>query len=463
MQSSLNQENQLILVKQTSENKLFNSIKRIDDKESSWIAWESLKKLTNQNIFLINNILSWRLNTWSYVFINTVEHRHSLDLVLSSNFIMSKRLFIKERFKEFQSRFSQTSEIDSSKLSSVESFINEDDESFAETVILSVSIENWKTRCITLNEETDWLNELSKQWDDEIKELKTRLQTKEITSSDFIYFKRSRFQKIPDSFWFTDKKNSTWENWYDKIQNKLEINVNLFSNERVKLSYVHFRLFDDATDVTQSRRERDCVNFYKIVNNLLKELAELFNDSDKKVNFHKEYYNLIQELKKFSEFYTQFQRLSFYLKYHEKQLIIDLKDKINSRLQFIWIDQLVQSDSLKEIRFYLIHLNNDQRVIQEIKNKVNLIKCINNLSKIIFYKAVVTQSVNHSKSDHLKSCDAILTSVKEADVLVEICFICYKSDHSSKECSDWFIRINAVNNEYDCFKFDFDLNFNSKN
>ncbi len=27
-------------MKQTSENKLFNSIKRINDKESSWIAWE---------------------------------------------------------------------------------------------------------------------------------------------------------------------------------------------------------------------------------------------------------------------------------------------------------------------------------------------------------------------------------------------------------------------------------------
>ncbi len=51
MQSSLDQENQLILMKQTSENKLFNSIKRIDDKESSWIAWESLKKLTNQKYF----------------------------------------------------------------------------------------------------------------------------------------------------------------------------------------------------------------------------------------------------------------------------------------------------------------------------------------------------------------------------------------------------------------------------
>ncbi len=376
---------------------------------------------------------------------------------------MSKRSFIEECFEEFRSRFSQISETNSSKLSSAEPFINEDDESFAETVISSVSIENWKARCMILDRETDRLNELSKQRDDEIKELKTRLQTKEITSSDFTYSERSRSQKIPDSLWFTDEKNSTWENWYDKIQNKLEINVNLFSNERVKLSYVHFRLFDDAADVAQSRRERDCVNLYKIVDDLLKELAELFNDSDKKVNFHRKYYNLIQESKKFSEFYTQFQQLSFYLKYHEKQLIVDLKDKINPRLWFVWIDQLVQPDSLKEIRFYLIHLNNDQRVIWKIKNKANLIKRVDDLSKIIFHRAIVTQSVNHSKSDHLKSRDAVLTSVKEADVLVETCFICHKSGHSSRECSDWPIRINAVNNEYDRFEFDFNSNFDSKN
>ena len=291
--------------------------------------------------------------------------------------------------------------------------------------------------------------------------MKTRLQTKENTSSDFIYSEHSRFQKIFDSSLFTDEKNSIWKNWYEKIQNKLEINVDLFSNERVKLNYVHSRLFDDAAEITQARCECDCVNLYRIVKDLLKELAQLFNDLNKKVNFCRKYYNLIQESKKFSEFYTQFQRLSFYLDYHEKQLIVNLKDKIHSRLWFIWVDQLVQSDSLKEIRFYLICLNNDQQVIWEIKNKVNLIKCINDLSKIIFHKTVVTQSVDHSKSDHLKSCDAILTNVKKADVLVEICFICHKSDHSSREYLNQLTRINAVNDEYD--RFDFNSNFDSKN
>jgi len=104
-------------------------------------------------------------------------------------------------------------------------------------------------------------------------------------------------------------------------------------------------------------------------------------------------------------------------------------------------------------------LNNDQRVIREIKNKI---KHVNDLSKTIFHRVtVVTQSVDYLKSDQLKSRDAILTSVKEADILVESCFICHKSDHSSKECLDQSTRINAVNNEYDCF--DFDSNFDSKN
>ncbi len=376
---------------------------------------------------------------------------------------MSSHSFTEERSEKFWTHFSQTSDADSSKSrtksSSAASFIHEDDESFAKTIILFVFYEIWKARSLVLDKETDQLYELDKQQEDEIKELKTRLQTKENTSSDFIYSERSRSQKIPDSSLFIDEKNFTWKNWYGKIQNKLEINVDLFSNERVKLSYVHSRLFNDAAEITQARRERDCVNLYRIIKDLLKELAQLFDDSNKKVNFHRKYYNLIQESKKFNKFYTQFQRLSFYLNYHEKQLIVDLKDKIHSRLQFIWVDQLVQSDSLKEIRFYLIHLNNDQRVIQEIKNKL---KRVDDVSKTIFHKVtVVTQSVNHLKSDHLKPRDAILTSVKEADILVESCFICHKSDHSSKKCFNRPTKISAVNKEYD--RFDFNSNFDSKN
>ncbi len=223
---------------------------------------------------------------------------------------MSSCSSTEEHFEEFQNHFSQISDADSlksrTKSLSAASFIHENDESFAKTIISFVFYEIWKTWSLALNEETDRLYELDKQQEDEIKELKTRLQAKENTSSDLIYSERSRFQKIPDSSLFTNEKNSTWKNWYRKIQNKLEINVDLFSNERVKLSYIHSRLFDDAAEITQARCERDCVNLYRIVDDLLKELAQLFNDSNKKVNFRRKYYNLIQRFKKFNEFYTQF-------------------------------------------------------------------------------------------------------------------------------------------------------------
>jgi len=70
------------------------------------------------------------------------------------------------------------------------------------------------------------------------------------------------------------------------------------------------------------------LNSYSTINDLLDELAQLYNDSDKETNFQREYANLIQEKSKFSNFYSIFQRLFFYLKYHEKQLIVDLQDKI---------------------------------------------------------------------------------------------------------------------------------------
>ncbi len=126
---------------------------------------------------------------------------------------MLSHSFTEERSEEFRNRFFQISDADSSKSRmkslSAASFIHEDDESFAETIISFVFYEIWKTRSLVLDKETDRLYKLNKQQEDEIKELKTRLQTKENTSSDFIYSERSKSQKIPDSSLFTDEKNST--------------------------------------------------------------------------------------------------------------------------------------------------------------------------------------------------------------------------------------------------------------
>ena len=48
--------------------------------------------------------------------------------------------------------------------------------------------------------------------------------------------------------------------------------------------------------------------------------------------------------------------------------------------------------------------------------------------------------------DHSKSYDAILTSVKNINLQAEICFICHKSDHTSRKCSDQS-RVNVLKDD----------------
>jgi len=123
------------------------------------------------------------------------------------------------------------------------------------------------------------------------------------------------------------------------------------------------------------------LNLYVTVNDLLNELAQLYDDFNKETNFWRKYANFSQEKSKFSDFYLMFQRLFFYLKYHEKQLIVDLQDKIVYRLCTAWSSQLIQSESLNEIRDYLIHLNNEHWVISDIKEK----KFLNKVRKQVIF------------------------------------------------------------------------------
>ena len=181
---------------------------------------------------------------------------------------------------------------------------------------------------------------------------------------------------------------------------------------------------------------------------MLNELAQLYNDFDKKTNFRRKYVNFFQEKSKFSDFYLMFQHLFFYLKYHEKQLIVDLQDKIIYCFHAAWSSQLIQSKSLNKIHSYLIHLNNEHWVMSDIKEK----KFLNKVRKQVIFtekwdllnlyrKIEVITLVDHSKS-----CDVILTNVKDINLQAEICFICHKLNHTSRECFDQS-RVNVLKDD----------------
>ncbi len=238
--------------------------------------------------------------------------------------------------------------------------------------ILSKQI--WKT----IDWAKEWSNLNLKKLQDQLMKLQHQLRlTKEDTFTSFIMFNSFKwFQKLSNSSLFTDEKEFIWNDWQEKICNKLEINIDHFNNDKAILVYIHFWISEDAVKVTLVKHQRDSLNFYSMIDDLLDELAQRYDDSDKEINFQRKYANFIQEKSKFSDFYSIFQRLFFYLKYHEKQLIIDLQDKIVYHLHAAWSSQLIQSESFNEICSYLICLNNEHQVMNDIKEKKFLVKVV---------------------------------------------------------------------------------------
>ena len=326
----------------------------------------------------------------------------------------------------------------------------------------------WKTRFKKMNRVKERLNQLNQMFQNQVTELQHQLRSfKEVTSFSstlFNFFKW--FQKLSNSSLFTDEKESIWNDWQEKIRDKLEINVDHFDINRVILIYVHFRIEEDAVKATLAWHQQDSLNLYITVDDLLNELAQLYDDFNKETKFRRKYANLFQEKSKFSNFYSMFQCLFFYLEYHEKQLIVDLRDKIVYRFHAAWSNQLIQSESLNEIRSYLIRLNNEHWVMSDIKEK----KFLNKVRKQVIF-AEKRDSLNLYRKikvttlvDHSKSRDAILTSVKNIDLQTKICFIYHKSDHTSRECSDRTSKVNALeNDEFDQFTSNSESDSDSKN
>ncbi len=76
----------------------------------------------------------------------------------------------------------------------------------------------------------------------------------------------------------------------------------------------------------------------------------------------------------------------------------------------------------------------------------------------LYKKIKVTTFVDHSKLH-----DVILTNVKDINLQAEICFICHKSNHTSRECSDQ-LKVNTLeDDEFNQFTLNCKFNFDSKN
>ena len=108
---------------------------------------------------------------------------------------------------------------------------------------------------------------------------------------------------------------------------------------------------------------------YLTANDVLTDLRAIYKDPDKPRNYRRAYIEIAQGMKKFSDFFIEFRRLSTFLGYGESQCMDDLRDKISPRLQAALSTQMVQPDSLSTMKDYLIRVDNEQRAARAAKDR----------------------------------------------------------------------------------------------
>ena len=186
---------------------------------------------------------------------------------------------------------------------------------------------------------------------------------------------------------------------------KLTVNENHYLTEITCMRYVLSQLKEKAAQHTESHHsyEPSVTNSYRTADEVLKDLREIYEDSDKLRNYRQAYIELIQGSERFSDFYIEFCCLFTFLEYGEIQCMDDLRDKISPHLQFSLLSQIVQPDSLSTMKAYLICLNNEQRAVKAAKNwrDANLTTAFTKKDKFFKYvtfEAFISQLIIHSST-----------------------------------------------------------------
>ncbi len=141
-----------------------------------------------------------------------------------------------------------------------------------------------------------------------------------------------KFIKLSNSLIFIETDDFIWETWNIKIADKLNVNTNHYSTEKIHIVYVIFRLEDDADEQIYAKRRIDAFSLYLSLTKLLKHLNEIYDDQNRNRKCRREYNALKQSNKSFSFFYFEFTKIFSFLDYNDQTLMNNLQNKINNHL-----------------------------------------------------------------------------------------------------------------------------------
>ncbi len=238
-----------------------------------------------------------------------------------------------------------------------------------------------------------------------------------------------KFIKLLNSLIFIETDDSIWETWNIKIADKLNVNANHYSTEKIRIVYVIFRLEDDADQQIYAKHHVDAFSFYQSLSELLKHLKEIYKDQNLIQKCHHKYVALKQLNKSFSSFYSKFTRIFSFLNYGNITLMNEIQNKINNHLQNVLSVCLIEFSSLDKLKIFLQDVNNKQQVNYQLRDEQWTVKLIA-ASK----KRFVSSSTSASTTSYVQIA-TFFTFESEWSRMSIICFNCKVSSHLSKNCS----------------------------
>ncbi len=177
-----------------------------------------------------------------------------------------------------------------------------------------------------------------------------------------------KFVKLLNSFIFIKTNDSIWKTWNIKIADKLNVNVNHYSTEKICIVYVIFRLEDNVDQQIYAKHRVDAFSFYQSLSELLKHLKQIYEDQNLIWKCRCKYVALKQLNKFFSSFYSEFTRIFSFLNYDDVILMNNIQNKINNCLQNALSVCLIEFSSLDKLKIFLQDVNNKQWVNYQLRD-----------------------------------------------------------------------------------------------
>jgi len=133
-----------------------------------------------------------------------------------------------------------------------------------------------------------------------------------------------------NSLIFIEINDFIWKTWNIKIADKLNVNMNHYSIEKICIVYVIFKLENDADQQIYAKHYVDAFLFYQSLSKLLKHLKEIYKNQNLIQKYHCKYIILKQLNKLFNSFYSEFIKIFSFLNYNNITLMNDIQNKINN-------------------------------------------------------------------------------------------------------------------------------------